>query len=188
MKDIAMSEPFIMQHNLCYFKYLSPLSKLSHQSLKMLKTNPESFQNAVQPSKLIFDRIHKSPCSCCQPTSLFLCFPASLFGNSTCMFSSTSSRFGNSTCMFLCSPMSRFGYSTCMFLSASSRFGNSTCLFLSFVECRLPKASTSLLGKVNRIVCGIESCSKIFSDGLEQSCKYTYFSDILSESDGQRCS
>ena len=169
MKDVAM-----VGNSLCYFKYLSPLSKLSHQSLKMLKTNPESFQNAVQPSKLIFDRIHKSPCSCCQPTSLFLCFPAS--------------RFGNSTCMFLCSPMSRFGYSTCMFLSASSRFGNSTCLFLSFVECRLPKASTSLLGKVNRIVCGIESCSKILSDGLEQSCKYTYFSDILSENDGQRCS
>ena len=117
MKDIAM-----VGNSLCYFKYLSLLSKLSHQSLKMLKTNPESFQNAVQPSKFIFDRIHKSPCSCRQPTSMFLCFPTS--------------RFGNSTCMFLCSPMSLCSNSTCLCSNSTGMF------FCSPTSTAIPESCT----------------------------------------------
>ena len=31
------------------------------------------------------------------------------------------------------------------------------------------------MGKVIRVVCGIKSCGKIFSDGLEQNCKLKLF-------------
>ena len=142
------------------------------------KPNPESFQNSIEPSKLILDRIDKSPCCLFCFSSCFSCDSTRVCSSLFCL-SSCCSCHSTRVCSGL------FCLSTCCSCRSTR-----VCLCLSFQPTRVcfsffscsvgpvPNASISIVWQGIMFICSIQSCGKIWSDCLEQSWKFNQtFSD-----------